>query len=1050
MAAGARVVGSANRPSLHGLRAMLPPVEVGEAALVVPLAALFFVLAAGYQVGQSAAYALFVDRFGPGNLPFAFLVMPFLGVAITTAVTVAARRLAPAAVLSLQLLTLAVVAVGLRVGIDARLSPVLFMLPAWDAATNSLNNMVVWSVAARLLDVRQTKRLGALVAAGRSAGLVVAGLAAPPVVAAVGAANLYLVQFATVAVGAVVLALIARTHPLVFGAPGGSHGPTGRTATAADEAVRSRRYVRSVLVTVGLTMLGYVVIRNIFLYRAAVQFPSVDEYAAAIGVVGAVHGLCTLATSLFVAGRFMVRFGVRGALATFALGALAVYVPFALLGFAGVADLPLFLVAAGGYSLGGVLMYGLRTPALQVLYQPLVPGLRTRVAAAADGTVEPVAVGIAAVALLGITKVLDDAATGMACTLVAVAVVLLAVVPRVSRRYVDSMHDAVHRRALRPASLDLADRTTVDAMSDALSRAEPVEIVGLLAGLNPSVAGQIAARLLGHPAPDVRRLALARLRDDDVWPAVERIARHDADPAVRAAALVRLDTGAPVDLLLAALEDPNVAVRRVALDAGLTGRAPAVVRAATEERLASLASSPSADDRRLAARLLHPADPARLLDTLACDADPGVRAEVRRTHCRWGEPSAVADAVAALGSDVAAVGALVEGGARSVDALATLLALSGLDGRTRQRAVRCLQRIGTAGAIESLRLATAAPDALLRGDALAAFGAAGGSFTAGELRARLRAEVDEAARQLRCSETIRAAGPVANEHAVELARRLVEQRVLAARDRALLALGCGPARETMRRVRDQLGGGAHRRATAIELLDASLDSDLRRLVLPLVLGDPANPASMLRSLPVVAIDQVEPVDPLLASVIRVAVGARPAPVRTPGSLGSPVLPRPGANTEVSMTVIERLVVLAGVDAFAQLPGDVLADVAELVEVVHVEAGIELFAQGDTGTSMFVVVQGELRVHVGDRVIDRPGPREVLGELALLDAEPRSASVTAETDAVLYRLDAEPFSELLSERPEVLRAILRTVIGRLRARTADVAALRDQLDGRFAT
>ncbi len=1021
--------------------------ERGEGARIAPLAALFFVLAAGYQLGQAAAYALFVQRFGRGDLPLAFLMMPLVGVALTTAVTMAARRLAPLTVLAVQLCMLAVVAVGLRVGIDAELAAVLFLLPVWDAATNSLQNMIVWSVSARLLDVRQTKRLGALVAAGRSAGLVVAGLAAPTIVASVGIANLYVVQFGAVVLAAAVLAMIARAHPLAFG--------TGRVASAAvpaprDEADRSRRFVRSILATVGLTMLGYVVIRNIFLDRAAVQFPSAADYAGAIGLVGAIHGFCTLAASLLFAGRFMVRFGVRGALVSFPLGVLAVYVPFAVLGVVGASDLSLFLIAASGYSLGGVLMYGLRTPALQVLYQPLVPGLRSKVAAAADGVVEPVAVGLAAVALLGITRIVDSAATGMAFTLVAVAVVLLAAVARVSRRYVESMRDAVHRRVLRSGSLDLGDRTTVDAIGRGLSGADPVEIVGLLAGLDAAVVGQVAVRLLDHSSPDVRRVALARLHDDDVPRHAERIARHDADPAVRAAALARLGAAAPADLVLVALADDAAVVQRAACSVGLTERAATEVRAAADRRLAVLAGSEATEDRRVAARLLDPARASELLDALSGDPSPVVRAEARRTSCRAGKPDVVAGAVAALATDASAVSAVVAGRDHSIDSLAALLRRGGLGATARHRAVRCLRRIGTERAVDCLRDATTAADPLLRGDALAAFSAAGGAFTSSDISTRVALEVEDAARQLRRAALLRTAASVGDEAAARLALALVEERVVAGRDRALLVLACGPGRATMRRIRDQLGAEPHRRANAIELLDASLGSDLRRLVLPLVVGDPTDPAAMLRTLhsppvpvagagvgPSRADDGLGGADPLLATVIRRAIGpSSPSGER-----------EPGRDTEVPMSVIERLVVLAGVEPFTGLPGDVLAEVAELVEVVHVDAGSQLFAEGEPGTSMFVVVTGQFRVHLGEQVIDRPGPREVLGELALLDGEPRSASVTAETDAVLYRLDAEPFFELLSERPDMLRAILRTVIGRLRARTADVAALRDQLDGR---
>ena len=70
-------------------------------------------------------------------------------------------------------------------------------------------------------------------------------------------------------------------------------------------------------------------------------------------------------------------------------------------------------------------------------------------------------------------------------------------------------------------------------------------------------------------------------------------------------------------------------------------------------------------------------------------------------------------------------------------------------------------------------------------------------------------------------------------------------------------------------------------------------------------------------------------------------------------------------------------------------------------------------------------------------------RDVFGEMALLDPEPRSASVTALEDSQLFRLDQIPFYDLMADRAEVARGIIHVLTQRLRGRMHDLNVLRQQ-------
>ena len=147
-----------------------------------------------------------------------------------------------------------------------------------------------------------------------------------------------------------------------------------------------------------------------------------------------------------------------------------------------------------------------------------------------------------------------------------------------------------------------------------------------------------------------------------------------------------------------------------------------------------------------------------------------------------------------------------------------------------------------------------------------------------------------------------------------------------------------------------------------------------------------------------------------------------------------------------LSTIEKVIILKDVDLFAETPDELLAEVAGLLAEVEFAQGQAIFGKGDSGDSLYIIVSGEVRVHDGDYVINTLGESQVFGEMALLDPEPRMASATAETDALLLRLDQEPFYELMDTRSEVARGIIRVLSARLRQRVQEVASLRTALSG----
>ena len=105
------------------------------------------------------------------------------------------------------------------------------------------------------------------------------------------------------------------------------------------------------------------------------------------------------------------------------------------------------------------------------------------------------------------------------------------------------------------------------------------------------------------------------------------------------------------------------------------------------------------------------------------------------------------------------------------------------------------------------------------------------------------------------------------------------------------------------------------------------------------------------------------------------------------------------------------------------------------EIVAVRAGDLLMKQGDAGDSAYLILDGEFEVLLRSGEQEVPiavrGSGDVIGEMALLDKSPRSASVRALQDGHLLRISQPVFERLLTSSPDVVLTVLSTVMGRLR-------------------
>jgi HEAT repeat protein len=144
-----------------------------------------------------------------------------------------------------------------------------------------------------------------------------------------------------------------------------------------------------------------------------------------------------------------------------------------------------------------------------------------------------------------------------------------------------------------------------------------------------------------------------------------------------------------------------------------------------------------------------------------------------------------------------------------------------------------------------------------------------------------------------------------------------------------------------------------------------------------------------------------------------------------------------------LLAVEKVMALKTTRIFGETSEDILVDIASILKEVPLNAEEVVFEKGEIGTCMYIIYDGIVQVHDGETKLAELKKRDFFGELSLLDTEPRSASVTAKEDTLLLRLDQHSFYEIMADRVEVTREIIKILCRRLRYQNQLVAELKEQ-------
>ncbi|TVQ26238.1 MAG: hypothetical protein EA383_05945 [Spirochaetaceae bacterium] len=1028
---------------------------------VLPLLAVdTFLVGLAFGLLYNVGYTLLVYRFGSGGLRLAYLLAGVIVPLVSLLFQAVEERVAVSRLSTATRLIFAITAPALFLLVvldtDSPFTPFLVMLSYTMGALYTF--MLRGSIAAEVYDPRALKGVYPRLTAWEMGAVITAGLLVTPLVRILGSVEALLplsglVLLASLLVGRQVQARIAS---------GGEHEGqhTGHAAPGSDSphsehphhhstgSIRTmlrNRYAMLVFLYQFLAFTTSLMVQYVVYTQAQRVFLGQEDLTQFIGLA---KSLVTAAAMLFTfvaAGALLLRYGM---LAGLGAGPVLIATGIIVALIAAAFGIPpqgflVVLVAVQALEYGSY--SGFAKTSLQSAFQPLPVHEREAVHGFAQGIGIPLSYGFSGLLLIGLSSI----GGGGSDYAIAVTLILVAAYGAVGvllfRAYGTQLRTSLARRRIEGVDLVFADASTREVLNRLLDTSDRWQVHAALDLMQEAHMPEYETsvhQLLDSPSPEVRSEAFTRAEElRPAWlEARAREAIAGTEPAlVRSAAVGALCASLddPVLEVSSLLDDPEPEVRAAAVTGlFLYGGINGILKAG--DVFNALLESDDPEERCHAADILQRLSVRSFFQPLLKllqDDDETVRLHALRAAGEVGHPHLLPEVIRLTKPPATrseALSALAEFNDELLPVLGDVIAgRSSWNAETGVRIVRAAARIHDASVTEVLVSGISLPPgdlsvAVLQSLVSRNYRARGGTIP------RVLDAIEH--RMQRAAVAVMTINDLGQPREPEPAALLsaVQDRYRHDVEESFLLLSLLHAPDEVQGAKTKMLEGATRdRALAAEMLDVTLSGPLRQKMLAVTEHrDGESP-------PVTSYAELFGLHPRGETErIRQIVNDREIwPEEWPAQCAAAAAWRRGIVSEkpedTVLTTIERVLALKTADMFAGIPDAVLAHIASIMEEIDVPAQDEFIHKGEIGRCMYIIREGLVAVHDADRTFAKLGPGEVVGEMAVLDPQPRSASATAVEDTVLLRLDKDPFDSVMADHPALAQGVIAVLCRRLR-------------------
>ena len=1005
---------------------------------------------------ESAATSLFLNAFEVSSLPLVYIGVSIISVILGFGYLTLEKKLIPTQLYTTTMIVILTGIIGARVIIEISDSKWTYLATMiWLDVGIIFLGLQFWSLSGLLFNVRQSKRLFGIIGSGEVVGVVAGGFGMPMLVQTIGTPNVFLWAAGCLGVAFVILTWTISINKKKLSEPVETEQEEEELSLGT---MLKMPYLSQFFIFTFFVVLSDYFVDFFFYSKVDETFPDENKLASFLGPFFAIVGGFSFFAKIFLFNRIMKKQGIFGGLITLPVSvfisillSMIMYYMYPDMKIAGFSGFFIFIMMTKFLDLG--FRPSILQPTISLLYQPFPSARRVRVEAFTQSVIEPLANGLTGAVLLLLSMGLKWGSIEIAWTTIFILIIWSFIGFKIRKSYSVQLTKTFEKRKLVNSN-STDQQFDIAMLRPHLSSSEPGEVIYVLRLLAAdshyeNIENELI-NFIDHPKKEVVIEALNLMQENGNELCAKRVEKlllkkiHDEQILCSAImTLCSLRESEAVEIVIPFIYHPKNNVSKSAI-VGLVKHGGIAGILAAGRQLETIISSKDPDQRYNATQILLDIDIPSfyqpIVDLLE-DESRMVQRGAIRCAASLANPKLIPSLIERLAdpnSRAEVVNALSKFNPQVIGDLIKYFKTATENIRIRTGLAQAIGKIGGPEAMAFLISQLSIKDLDMRNVVCESL----------SNRKILVSEnyrktvIDQIRMELKLVKQNQVKEDISKKS--RLAARAVKLESDNSFHRTFNLMSLLGFSDSIFQAKTLffLNSETHR-AIAIEILDNHLKGELRREVSEVFdavmtgygeksldlsnwlkrpeeeLGDFVRSALIWTA----TSNEIKKLKPLLKSYIH-----HPSPI-----LAEAVRFRikPGKKTLPHELIMGKVELLSNLPIFHGAIIQELSELATSIKIRNIAKGKILVRQGDRGTSLFVIVEGQMNVIINKKISAQLFKGAVIGELAALDPEPRVATVRAAQDSIVYELEGDDLLDYMSQRIEVAKGIFHALCTNIR-------------------